>query len=436
MTRKLLFALLGTALVSSHALAADEYPRIGTYAISSPHDYYDPAYQAKLAKIPLSIINYYPGWGESRGYTLDTVAKNVKKINPNTRMFVYVLGESLQIPSNIVWTDYYNKVNSSSWWLYSKGFSGTKVLADFGNEFYIVNISSQSKKDSAGLTAGQWYADWVYKTYASTNPTLDGIYTDNVFWKPRRDGDWNGDGVTDSQSDAKVQGWFRQGYRQYVDRLKTKMPGKMMMANVADWGDKPAVLTEYDQVFNGGVLENIIGETYSIEGRSGGWAGMMERYRKTMAAFAAPKLGIFQQQGIVTDYQAMRYGLASCLLDDGYYAFSDVTHHHYGVPWFDEYDSKLGPATSKPQTVAWQSGVYRRDFKNGIALVNPRGNGPRTVTLEGDFIKLKGSQAPSVNDGSTVRKVTLQDRDGIILLRKAPVRRPAAPGGLTSEPAP
>ncbi len=33
-------------------------------------------------------------------------------------------------------------------------------------------------------------------------------------------------------------------------------------------------------------------------------------------------------------------------------------------------------------------------------LVNPKGNGQREVTLEGDFVKLKGTQAPSVNDGS------------------------------------
>jgi hypothetical protein len=436
MTRKLLFAFLGTALVSTHALAADEYPRLGTYAISSPHDYWDPAYQAKLAKIHVSIINYYPGWGESRGYTLDTVAKKVKTVNPNHRMFVYVLGESLQIPSNIVWTDFYSKVNSTNWWLYSKGFTGTKVLSDYGKEFYIVNISSVAKKDSAGQTFGGWYADWVYKTYAATNPSLDGIYTDNVFWKPRRDGDWNGDGVIDSQTDPKVQGWYRLGYKQYVERLKTKLPGKMELANVADWGDTNAVLTEYNQLFNGGVLENIIGETYSIEGRAGGWPGMMARYRKTMAAFAAPKLGIFQQRGSVTDYQAMRYGLASCLMDDGYFSYSDTTHPAYSVPWFDEYNAKLGAATSKPQTAAWQSGVYRRDFQNGIALVNPKGNGIRTVTLEGDFIKLKGGQAPSVNDGTTVRKVTLQDRDGIILMRKSPVRRPAAPSGVKSEIAP
>jgi hypothetical protein len=50
-------------------------------------------------------------------------------------------------------------------------------------------------------------------------------------------------------------------------------------------------------------------------------------------------------------------------------------------------------------------------------LVNPKGNGVRTVTLETNYVKIKGTQAPTVNSGATVRTVTLKDRDGIILLR-------------------
>jgi hypothetical protein len=68
-------------------------------------------------------------------------------------------------------------------------------------------------------------------------------------------------------------------------------------------------------------------------------------------------------------------------------------------------------------TSAWQNGVYRRNFQNGIVLVNPKGNGTRTVTLETNYVKIRGTQAPSVNSGATVRTVTLKDRDGIILLR-------------------
>jgi hypothetical protein len=73
----------------------------------------------------------------------------------------------------------------------------------------------------------------------------------------------------------------------------------------------------------------------------------------------------------------------------------------------------LGNAISSPQTAAWQHGVYRRDFDNGIALVNPKGNGAQTVQHETSYKRLLGSQAPGVNNGQTVTSVTLQDRDGI-----------------------
>jgi hypothetical protein len=135
-----------------------------------------------------------------------------------------------------------------------------------------------------------------------------------------------------------------------------------------------------------------------------------------MKALAPPKLGMFAQVGKPTDYQAMRYGLTSCLMDDGYFTFNGSESYN-DVPWFDEYDAKLGQATTGPPLTPWQKGIYRRDFQNGIALVNPKGNGTQTVTLEAKFTKIAGSQAPSINDGHQVTSITLQDRDGIILLR-------------------
>ncbi len=209
------------------------------------------------------------------------------------------------------------------------------------------------------------------------------------------------------------------------------MPGKMQIANAADWGDPAAVAPEYQGLVNGGVMEGIIGKSYSVERLAGGWQSMMARYRKTMAMFAAPKLGFFNMGGTATDYQSLRYGLASCLMDDGYFSYDDNARGYSGVDWFDEFDADLGAATSPPSTSAWQKGVFRRDFEKGIALVNPKGNGAQTVTLDADFILIKGAQAPTVNTGATVRTVTLKDRDGLILLRKTPAKRPNPPGGIT-----
>jgi hypothetical protein len=81
-----------------------------------------------------------------------------------------------------------------------------------------------------------------------------------------------------------------------------------------------------------------------------------------------------------------------------------------------EFDVDLGQAAEPRQDKAWKQGVWRRKFEKGIALVNPKGNGKQTVTLDGSYQKISGTQDPSVNDGSTVTSVTLEERDGLILL--------------------
>jgi len=62
--------------------------------------------------------------------------------------------------------------------------------------------------------------------------------------------------------------------------------------------------------------------------------------------------------------------------------------------------------------------VWRRDFAGGVSLVNPT-DSPVTVDLGGTFRKIKGTQAPLVNDGSLVTEVTLPSKDGLVLLRPA-----------------
>ncbi len=430
MIRKLSLALLGSLAVATSAQAADPYPRLGAVLIGSPHNYYDLNYLKSIAKVDVAVMNIYPGWGGS-ATRMNSVVTDIKKINPSSRVFLYVNGHTLKSPADSVWSEMHTKVNNTKWWLYKSGTS-TKVAA---GSAYVLNTSPYSLKDSSGKNFSQWFANYVATKFAKPNPAIAGIYTDNFTWKPTVDGDWNRDGKLDLKTNTTVQAWFRQGYKQYLDALGAATPGKYRIVNLADWGHSNSVLTDYAGRVNGGVIESIIGRTWSFETRLG-FSGMMKAYRRTMGALTAPKLAIFMQAGSITDYQAFRYGFASCLMDDGYYAFNNNAKPYNGVNWFDEFNTNLGSATKPPQMTAWQNGVYRRDFTYGIALVNPKGNGTRTITLERDFKRIKGSQAPTVNSGQIVRKVTLKDRDGIILLRTgttATPQAPAAPEGFVIE---
>lgn len=60
--------------------------------------------------------------------------------------------------------------------------------------------------------------------------------------------------------------------------------------------------------------------------------------------------------------------------------------------------------------------VWRRDYSGGTVLVNATGK-TRNIKLGATFRKIKGTQVPAINDGSQVNQVTLQPRDGLILLR-------------------
>ncbi len=73
--------------------------------------------------------------------------------------------------------------------------------------------------------------------------------------------------------------------------------------------------------------------------------------------------------------------------------------------WLDEVEFYVGGAD-----------LFRRDFDNGIVLVNGTWS-PQTVALGGEFRKILGTQDPDVNDGATVTEVNLPDRDALILLR-------------------
>ena len=404
------------ALVTT-AFAADTFPRLAAYDISGAHDYWTAEHQKQLATTQLAVLSYWPGWGKGAGVTMNDTVKKLKALNPNIKVFLYERAESQVVPMDPTFAELFNQIQDAQWWLTTSGTGGAKVLSDFGGGYYIVNTTAGAHKNSSGKTWIQWYASWLQQTYVAPSPEIAGLYTDNVLYKPRRDGDWDMNGSTDSQNDAGVQSRYRQGYAQFADLLRNASGGKLQMANVADWGLSISTINEYVGKYNGGVWEHFLGRTYSVE-TTAGWAEMMRNYRKMMAALAAPKYLMCQQEGTKTDYQSMRYGLTSCMMDDGYFYFTDMSARDYGVLWFDEYGSKLGNALSGPSTSAWQSGVYRRNFENGIALVNPKGNGVRTVTLEADFVKIKGTQVSSINNGATVRTVTLQDRDGIILLRK------------------
>jgi len=153
----------------------------------------------------------------------------------------------------------------------------------------------------------------------------------------------------------------------------------------------------------------------------------------------APNYPIITGPVAANDYQVVRYTLTFTLMRNGWaqYAISNSNNDNVdpsvssGFPVFDEFwggslnlAGYLGAAYGGPlgaeQSASWLQGVWRRDFFNGIALVNPAGNGSQTVALGGTLYHLRGTQVPGINNGTAVTSVTVPAGDGLILLRVAP----------------
>ncbi len=422
-------------LVGAHASAftKPQFPRIAGIDIGAPMNFDDPTYQAQLAKQSVTILGNYPGLAPG-GQPLNTAVQAIKAKNPNTLVFVYAMLDSLGVAqANDAFNTMRSKITSMKWWLYSDKALTANVLTPQDASFGEINITKNTPADSSGNNAVDWITRYFVSTYYTPNPAIDGIFMDNTAVTPPVAGDWLRNGTILQPSDATAVSAFQAGYERYYSLVSSLMPGKYQIGNITQWGASGAAIPAgYVNMNNGGVMEGAIGKSWSVEGWAG-WQVMMKQYNAIMAAIAQPKLGILNQWGDPTDYQSMRYGLGSTLLNDGYYAFTVNANGYHGVAWFDEYDAKLGMASSSTlPTAAWKQGVWRRDFDNGIVLVNPKGNGAQTVTLETSYVKLQGTQDPVTNNGQTVTSVTLKDRDGIILMRKNPTKRPAAPQNLTA----
>ena len=116
----------------------------------------------------------------------------------------------------------------------------------------------------------------------------------------------------------------------------------------------------------------------------------------------------------------MRFGLASALMEDGYYSFDYGDKDHSQTWWYDEYNVNLGdslsPARSKNNYSTYEADIWQRDFTNGIVLVNSTPQ-KQLVSLGGEYEKIHGIQDTKVNNGLIVTETMIDGYDGLLLLK-------------------
>jgi hypothetical protein len=219
-------------------------------------------------------------------------------------------------------------------------------------------------------------------------------------------------GITDSL--------WANGMYSMANGVRSHIPsGKLVLGNP---GGRD--VTQQGQVLNGGMIEGV-----DENGANSYIGDTLGFYNAWQSAGGLPRVFVVNGSAhgsgltaIQTNYQAVRFELTWTLTRDGFFAYDQFWYNldHSTDWWYDEYDNAgrgtgyLGQALgASTQPIA---GVYRRDFANGISLCNTS-SAAVTVGLGGKFRKIGGTQVPSVNNGASVTSVTLQGKDGIILLR-------------------
>lgn len=356
---------------------------------------------AKLAKFDVLIVS------AEQGVIRKNVLVQIKKINPKIILLAYVPSESTndswrEYPANTLYGDFQMNDN---WWLRD---SAGKPISDWarlhnadmsqGWSDYLIGFT-RDKILSQGVWDGVFW-DMVYDTVADRN---------------HGDIDLNRDGVKDDRATLNAEWLVRMNY--LLSESQKKLPVKYILIN----GNSIPSLQKY---VNGRMYEN-----YPTPWEAGGsWSGIMTGLKRNEGLNAAPKLYVFNantgNSGNQKDYRKMRFGFASSLiLDDVYFGFDYGDKDHNQIWWYDEYDTKLGNPSGQAVSVSGQTNfnnneVWRREYQNGVALVNPSAT-DQTVDLGSDYEKIIGKQDPGVNDGSIVDKVVIKAHDGIVMRKTA-----------------
>jgi hypothetical protein len=426
------------------------FPRTATvnYTFSR---YTQASSQAGMAQFDLVVINgWETGYGTVYGQIVDVCA-GIKAQNPNTRIFFYLNPSGVRYDSPADRPVLRAKMNAENWWLRQSYPSGAIVRHPTYPDDMVNLTTGNTRVDSSGRTCAQWvmgdYAKGMYIDGTLSpnlpNPYLDGFFFDIQRVRAEVNGDFDENGISDSLGNTGYALAFRQGEAQGMQRFRALMPGLKCIGNT----DFHAIRFEarggttypdatLNQVYDGVMTEGLVGETWSPSSRAATSVAQWAQDQEDMASDITTCFNHAYRWHTLTssNWQDARHAICAQLcvgnsavfyMDTAFDTFSETNGSDGVLKWYDEFDAGglgryyLGRESDLRQKTAWSNGVWRRRFENGWVLWNPERNGVRTVNLGQTMRRLQGRAGYSdtaVNNGATVTSVTLQDRDGLVLL--------------------
>lgn len=389
--QKILFFILALFIIGSFCVektnAQNSFPRKANYFLSWK---IDDNQAHELAKWDLLVLDM-----EVQKTSLAQL-KKIRQLNPDIILLAYITPKEIRKDATVGFSELRRNLISgikSNWYL--RDSNGSKLTWWPGT--FVLNATNDDYQN--------YLVDFVVSELLETN-LWDGIFYDNAWDSVTHfvgaNIDLNNDGQMDSNLDAK---WV-VGMKNIYNKTR-QLAGK----NVIIVGN--GTTAEYTTELNGKMLENFLPAF---------WTATMNRYRENFSG-EDPSINLINANTSNSgqqNYQDMRFGLGSALLEDGYFSYDYGDTNHGQTWWYDEYDVDLGEALgeskSKNNYNTYQPDIWQRDFSNGMALVNSTA-GAKTVALGGDYEKIHGTQDPDINDGSIISETSIDGYDGLILLK-------------------
>ncbi len=331
--------------------------------------------------------------------------RKIRELNPDIIMLVYITPQEIKNDPNLGGSVMRKKL--------AAGIDESWYLTDINNKklsFWpgttLLNVSDISPQVN-GLRLNEYIANFVAQELLSAG-FWDGVFYDNawkdVLWLTGDTVDLNKDG----QKDDSVDSHWREGMRFIYTKTRALTNSRYLLVG-------NATSDAYKNDLNGIMLESF---------PSQGWENSMHIYNSNQDGLAQPRINIINantgNQGNNNNFKKTRFGLVSTLLLNGYYSFDFGDQDHAQTWWYDEYNIELGKPiadavslSNKPQ---FAEDVWRREYENGIALVNSTQQ-PQEIDLGGEYEKIKGVQDPVTNDGFVVSQVNIKAKDGLMMLR-------------------
>ncbi len=376
--------------------ARDGYPKLANYFLHWELTESDVQSLARWDVVVLDMENQVRNPG---------LLKKLRTLNPKIIILAYITSEEIAqnaVSSPSIMRRRLASRLSDNWYLTDP--NGNRLT--FWGGTHMLNVA-----DNSPLVNGQRFtsalASFVSDEILSTG-LWDGVFYDNT-WDSLSWLTTNVDLDRDGAVDTNIDEHWRSGYRALFNETRRLTGDKYIL--VGNGGTKA-----YRNELNGILLENFP--------NTGGWSGTMDIYQFYEQGQRTPHVMIIDRNtlnsGKNNNYRSVRFGLASSMLGNGYYAFDYGDKDHGQLWWYDEYDAKVGDPISAPASLSgdkpFVSGVWRREFEHGVALVNGTDKA-QEVDLGGEYEKIIGKQDPAVNDGSIVEKVKLEAYDGIVMYK-------------------